>query len=67
MDSSHSEDIYTNLHALVRLRYSSQGFNYLPRQSVRSLLSLDVLSTHHPPIVQRSDQPSGFEHRRVVE
>ena len=39
VDSSHSEDIYTNLHALVRLRYTSQGFNYLPRQSVRSLLS----------------------------
>jgi uncharacterized protein (DUF58 family) len=34
-----SEDIYTNLHALVRLRYTAQGFSYLPRQSVRSLLS----------------------------
>ncbi|MEH6635904.1 MAG: DUF58 domain-containing protein [Halioglobus sp.] len=34
-----NEDIYTNLHALVRLRYSARGFNYLPRQSVRSLLS----------------------------
>jgi uncharacterized protein (DUF58 family) len=33
------EDIYTNLHALVRLRFTAQGFNYLPRQSVRSLLS----------------------------
>jgi uncharacterized protein (DUF58 family) len=34
-----SEDIYTNLHALVRLRYTAQGFSYLPRQPVRSLLS----------------------------
>lgn len=34
-----SEDIYTNLHALVRLRYSAGGFSYLPRLSVRSLLS----------------------------
>ena len=33
------EDIYTNLHALVRLRYGATGFSYLPRQSVRSLLS----------------------------
>ena len=34
-----NEDVYTNLHALVRLRYTAQGFSYLPRQSVRSLLS----------------------------
>ena len=34
-----SDEIYTNLHALVRLRYTAQGFSYLPRQSVRSLLS----------------------------
>lgn len=34
-----SEDIYTNLHALMRLRYTAQGFSYLPRQPVRSLLS----------------------------
>ena len=34
-----SDDIYTNLRALVRLRYTAQGFSYLPRQSVRSLLS----------------------------
>ena len=34
-----SDDSYTNLHALVRLRYTAQGFSYLPRQSVRSLLS----------------------------
>lgn len=34
-----NEDIYTNLRALVRLRYTAHGFNYLPRQPVRSLLS----------------------------
>ena len=39
MNDPASEDIYTNLHALVRLRYSARGFNYLPRQSMRSLLS----------------------------
>lgn len=39
MSGSSNEDIYTNLHALVRLRYTAHGFNYLPRQSVRSLLS----------------------------
>ena len=39
MSGSATEDIYTSLHALVRLRYTAQGFNYLPRQSVRSLLS----------------------------
>jgi uncharacterized protein (DUF58 family) len=33
------EDVYTNLRALVRLRYTATGFSYLPRQSVRSLLS----------------------------
>jgi len=33
-----SEDIYTSLPALVRLRYSARGFSYLPRQPVRSLL-----------------------------
>lgn len=38
-DLHSSEDIYTNLHALVRLRYSARGFSYLPRQPVRSLLS----------------------------
>lgn len=31
--------IYTNLRALMRLRYSARGFSYLPRQPVRSLLS----------------------------
>ena len=34
-----SDDIYINLRALVRLRYTAQGFSYLPRRSVRSLLS----------------------------
>jgi hypothetical protein len=33
MDRPGSEDIYTNLHALVRLRYTAQGFSYLPRGS----------------------------------
>jgi len=37
--SEHSEDIHTNLRALLRLRYTAQGFSYLPRQPVRSLLS----------------------------
>lgn len=39
MNERASEDIYTNLRALVRLRYTAQGFSYLPRQPVRSLLS----------------------------
>ena len=39
MHTPTGEDIYTNLHALVRLRYTARGFNYLPRQPVRSLLS----------------------------
>jgi len=39
MSDSTDEDIYTNLHALVRLRYTAHGFSYLPRQPVRSLLS----------------------------
>ena len=30
MGTADSEDIYTNLHALVRLRYTAQGFSYLP-------------------------------------
>jgi uncharacterized protein (DUF58 family) len=34
-----SEGIYTDLHALVRLRYTAGGFSYLPRQPVRSLLA----------------------------
>lgn len=33
------EDVYTNLHALLRLRFTAHGFNYLPRQPIRSLLS----------------------------
>ena len=39
MKDSTSEDIYTNLHALARLRFTAQGFSYLPQQPVRSLLS----------------------------
>ncbi|CAA0078299.1 putative protein [Halioglobus japonicus] len=39
MHTPTDEDIYTNLRALVRLRYTARGFNYLPRQPVRSLLS----------------------------
>ncbi|MEM9254276.1 MAG: DUF58 domain-containing protein [Pseudomonadota bacterium] len=39
MSSTRQEDVYTSLQALVRLRYTAQGFNYLPRQPVRSLLS----------------------------
>ena len=39
MSAAAGEDIYTNLRALVRLRYSARGFSYLPRQPVRSLLS----------------------------
>lgn len=33
------EAVYTNLHALVRLRYAARGFSYLPKQPVRSLLA----------------------------
>jgi uncharacterized protein (DUF58 family) len=39
MSNPTGEDIYTNLRALVRLRFTAHGFNYLPRQPVRSLLS----------------------------
>ncbi len=39
MSEGTGEDIYTNLHALARLRFTAQGFSYLPRQPVRSLLS----------------------------
>lgn len=39
MSKPHSEDVYTNLRALLRLRYTAQGFNYLPNQRVGSLLS----------------------------
>jgi len=39
MSDHPDEDIYTNLRALMRLRYSARGFSYLPRQPVRSLLS----------------------------
>ena len=34
-----NEDVYTNLRALVRLRFTAQGFSYLPQQSVRSVLT----------------------------
>ncbi|MEH6593514.1 MAG: DUF58 domain-containing protein [Halioglobus sp.] len=34
-----TEDVYTSLSALVRLRYNARGFSYLPSQPVRSLLS----------------------------
>ena len=34
-----SEDVYTSLRDLVRLRFTAQGFNYLPQQPVRSLLA----------------------------
>jgi uncharacterized protein (DUF58 family) len=37
--NNHHEDVYTNLSALVRLRYNASGFSYLPRQPVKSLLS----------------------------
>lgn len=33
------EDIYTNLRALLRLRFTAQGFNYLPSQPAQSVLS----------------------------
>ena len=39
MSEHREEDIYTSVHALVRLRYTAQGFSYLPRQPVRSLLA----------------------------
>ncbi len=39
MTGNTQEDVYTNLRALVRLRFTAEGFNYLPRQSMRSLLS----------------------------
>ena len=39
MSTPDSEQIYTNLHALVRLRYTAGGFSYLPQQPVRSLLA----------------------------
>ena len=39
MNQPEGDDVYTSLHSLLRLRYTAQGFSYLPRQSVRSLLS----------------------------
>lgn len=39
MEDSGREDIYTNLRALLRLRFTAQGFNYLPKQSASSILN----------------------------
>lgn len=39
MSAHGTEDIHTNLRALIRLRYSAKGFSYLPQQPVGSLLS----------------------------
>ena len=39
MPEDKREEVYTNLHALVRLRYTAGGFSYLPRQPVRSQLA----------------------------
>ncbi|MDH4040070.1 MAG: DUF58 domain-containing protein [Gammaproteobacteria bacterium] len=39
MNGTPSDDIYTSLQSLMRLRYSARGFSYLPHQPVRSLLS----------------------------
>lgn len=39
MPGTSTEGIYTDLHALVRLRYTAGGFSYLPRQPVHSLLA----------------------------
>lgn len=39
MSVAAAEGIYTDLHALIRLRYTARGFSYLPRRSVHSLLS----------------------------
>jgi len=39
VEDTGAEDIYTNLRALLRLRFTAQGFNYLPRQPVQSMLS----------------------------
>ncbi|GAB5452338.1 MAG: DUF58 domain-containing protein [Halioglobus sp.] len=38
MGETHSEDVYTTLRALVRLRYTARGFSYLPGQPMSSLL-----------------------------
>jgi uncharacterized protein (DUF58 family) len=46
MDRPGSEDIYTNLHALVRLRYTAQGFSYLPRRGRG--LDFDELRHYRP-------------------
>tara|TARA_R110002073_G_scaffold60282_2_gene151485 strand:- start:4122 stop:5060 length:939 start_codon:yes stop_codon:yes gene_type:complete len=39
VNASRNEGVYTSLRSLVRLRYTARGFDYLPRQPLRSLLS----------------------------
>jgi uncharacterized protein (DUF58 family) len=39
MPTDQSGDVYTNLRALINLRYTAHGFSYLPEQPLRSLLS----------------------------
>lgn len=39
MQRNPCDDVYTDLRALVRLKYTAQGFSYLPGQPQRSLLS----------------------------
>jgi uncharacterized protein (DUF58 family) len=39
MEAAPTDDVYTNLKALVRLRHSARGFSYLPQQPLRSLLA----------------------------
>ena len=39
METASTDDVYTNLKALVRLRHSARGFSYLPQQPLRSLLA----------------------------
>jgi uncharacterized protein (DUF58 family) len=39
MTNNSDQDIYVDMASLVRLRYTAQGFNYLPKQPMRSLLS----------------------------
>ena len=39
MTNNSDQGIYVDMASLVRLRYTAQGFNYLPKQPMRSLLS----------------------------
>lgn len=39
MEAADSEQVYTSLRALMRLRHTGAAFNYLPQQKVGSLLS----------------------------